>query len=406
MKSGAKPSPLHLAARGGHLDVVNLLLEHGVDVNTMSDAGTALHEAGLYGKTEVVKSLLAHGVNVDAKNSMGQSTLDLLAGIPSQKAQDVRHILMAHAGGPLKATAIMDYSPSVYDESALAFKAGDVIHIVDRNESGWWKGTLNARTGVFPHTYVELIKSEAGQADTTDSPEDPFAAIIAEASGETAVRESQDVLLGDVGDVRTERAASFNPFLAEVGETPGPEDKPALDASALFFAGSVPPEPATPEALSQPPVDPNLATLWDNPFADPPSAAAGEKTLATAAEAEADPAPPTLPVVSLAGGEGASEGTEEGTEEEEEEEEEPTPQGPAKTVTEWLMRLGLADLIDTFYDSGHDSLTYLPLVCRVWPGEPALFEGRRSVPTSTHPLPLLIRRRDPADGPGSRPGAP
>jgi hypothetical protein len=35
-----------------------------------------------------------------------------------------------------------------------AFKKGDVILVLDPNPSGWWKGKLGTRVGLFPSTTV------------------------------------------------------------------------------------------------------------------------------------------------------------------------------------------------------------------------------------------------------------
>lgn len=75
-------SPLHLAAKNGHIDIIRwvpwagvalpvpppcpadpavprrLLLQAGIDINRQTKAGTALHEAALCGKTDVVRLLL------------------------------------------------------------------------------------------------------------------------------------------------------------------------------------------------------------------------------------------------------------------------------------------------------------------------------------------------------------
>lgn len=51
-------SPLHLASKGGHDDIVKLLLNAGADINECRLEGTALHLAGLYGKREVVRLLI------------------------------------------------------------------------------------------------------------------------------------------------------------------------------------------------------------------------------------------------------------------------------------------------------------------------------------------------------------
>ena len=37
----------------------------------------------------------------------------------------------------------------------LSFKAGDIITIVERTESGWWEGELNGVRGQMPSNYVQ-----------------------------------------------------------------------------------------------------------------------------------------------------------------------------------------------------------------------------------------------------------
>nr|ODN85994.1 hypothetical protein L203_04494 [Cryptococcus depauperatus CBS 7841] len=46
------------------------------------------------------------------------------------------------------------------DASALSFKAGDIIQVFSRLESGWWDGMLEGRRGWFPSNYVEQISEE------------------------------------------------------------------------------------------------------------------------------------------------------------------------------------------------------------------------------------------------------
>ncbi|XP_023994595.1 caskin-2-like [Salvelinus sp. IW2-2015] len=66
-------TPLHLAARNGHKDIIRLLLKAGIDINRATKAGTALHEASLYGKTEVVRQLLEAGIDVNIRNTYNQT---------------------------------------------------------------------------------------------------------------------------------------------------------------------------------------------------------------------------------------------------------------------------------------------------------------------------------------------
>ena len=42
--------------------------------------------------------------------------------------------------------------------SQLCFKRGDVITVTQKEEGGWWEGTLDEKTGWFPSNYVKEYK--------------------------------------------------------------------------------------------------------------------------------------------------------------------------------------------------------------------------------------------------------
>ncbi|KAJ7654125.1 hypothetical protein DFH06DRAFT_1203685 [Mycena polygramma] len=42
------------------------------------------------------------------------------------------------------------------DDSELAFRAGDMIAVVDEHLDGWWIGELNGKQGLFPTSYTEF----------------------------------------------------------------------------------------------------------------------------------------------------------------------------------------------------------------------------------------------------------
>lgn len=75
-------TPLHLASRNGHKNVVDLLLKAGCFVNLLTQNGTALHEAALCGKDSCVRLLLNDGADLEATNANGQTPLDLLKEFP------------------------------------------------------------------------------------------------------------------------------------------------------------------------------------------------------------------------------------------------------------------------------------------------------------------------------------
>ncbi|KAI4802825.1 hypothetical protein KUCAC02_006399 [Chaenocephalus aceratus] len=79
-------TPLHLAARNGHHSTVHTLLEAGMDVNCVTENGSALHEAALFGKMDVVRLLL----DSDCK---GRTALEILRDHPASKSQQITALI-------------------------------------------------------------------------------------------------------------------------------------------------------------------------------------------------------------------------------------------------------------------------------------------------------------------------
>uniref|UniRef100_A0A1I8MVD1 PID domain-containing protein n=1 Tax=Musca domestica TaxID=7370 RepID=A0A1I8MVD1_MUSDO len=86
-------SCLHLAARNGHKKVVETLLAAGVDVNILTNSGSALHEAALCGKKSVVCTLLRAGIDLYAVDGNGRTALDVLTDYPPHVTYEIVSII-------------------------------------------------------------------------------------------------------------------------------------------------------------------------------------------------------------------------------------------------------------------------------------------------------------------------
>jgi ankyrin repeat protein len=96
-----KITPLSLACKNGNAAIIERLLKAGVDSNSTSEEGqTALMTAALNGKVDAIKMLLAHGAKVNATEPYkGQTALMWAAGEGNSDAA----ALLIEFGGDVKA---------------------------------------------------------------------------------------------------------------------------------------------------------------------------------------------------------------------------------------------------------------------------------------------------------------
>ncbi|XP_064843870.1 caskin-2-like isoform X6 [Oncorhynchus masou masou] len=204
-------TPLHLAARNGHKDIIRLLLKAGIDINRATKAGTALHEAALYGKTEVVRQLLEAGIDVNIRNTYKQTALDMVNQFTTSHASKDIKQLLRDATGVLQVRALKDYW-NIHDPTALNIQAGDVIMVLEQHMDGRWKGHIHDsqrgtdRVGYFPPNIVEVISRRSGRPPSSLSqPGCPLEDIWVLRNSHTAAGDRNSV--GSTGSVGSTRSA-------------------------------------------------------------------------------------------------------------------------------------------------------------------------------------------------------
>ncbi|KAJ8516720.1 hypothetical protein ONZ45_g6009 [Pleurotus djamor] len=66
--------------------------------------------------------------------------------------------------------AMHDYAPQHQSATCLSFRAGQVIHVLNRDTSGWWDGELEGRRGWFPSNYVSSHVDSLTEEALPDTP--------------------------------------------------------------------------------------------------------------------------------------------------------------------------------------------------------------------------------------------
>ena len=93
-RGGAETTPIHVAARKGHVDILSILLEHGVDVDVRGEYEyTPLHLALYYGKLEAGRYLLDRGADINARISSAATPLCIFVSMSHDDVEFARMLL-------------------------------------------------------------------------------------------------------------------------------------------------------------------------------------------------------------------------------------------------------------------------------------------------------------------------
>lgn len=65
---------------------------------------------------------------------------------------------------------VFEYQPLNEDE--LELKVGDVVEIIEEVEEGWWSGSSNGKSGLFPSNFVKELEAAGEEAETNNTAAD------------------------------------------------------------------------------------------------------------------------------------------------------------------------------------------------------------------------------------------
>lgn len=118
-------SPLHVFAKVGNLEGIKYCLRKGANINTCTmDENSSLHFAIFSGHVEIVKLLLEEGINVSKENNNGLTPVDICLQMDNQYgATQILNLLISY-GAKLKETMLpvvilsnhsLEYKVSILD---------------------------------------------------------------------------------------------------------------------------------------------------------------------------------------------------------------------------------------------------------------------------------------------------
>ncbi|MEQ2187848.1 hypothetical protein GOODEAATRI_008829 [Goodea atripinnis] len=73
---------------------------------------------------------------------------------------------------PKKRQCKVEFEYQPVNEDELELKVGDVVDIIEEVEDGWWSGSLNGKSGLFPSNFVKELETAGEEAEINDTAAD------------------------------------------------------------------------------------------------------------------------------------------------------------------------------------------------------------------------------------------
>jgi ankyrin repeat protein len=225
-------TPLHYAARGGHVDIAAALLEYGADVDALNKKNeTPMHEVVGRDHKAMVELLLVMGADPTLKDSKGQTALDLLIEKKKMKgAEDEFPLLLAQfeqRGVELPPMPETEHAP------IKRIKTEDVDEVTDLIKAVEYDPAKAVETNGSTEIEVADIRPSPNPREST--PPEKSDAPVDNAEVEVAIPEEIE-----------------SPKEVDVS-TPVPADEPPATPMEEVIHQELPPAPAPVESMITPP---------------------------------------------------------------------------------------------------------------------------------------------------------
>lgn len=149
-------SPLLVAAHNGKHHICQFLIQIGANKDDVDYYGrSSLFYAAANNDALTVKKLINLGVNVNIKDRNGKKAADYArekgnihcAELLEGKTKEFTFVSQVKA----------KYKFSARDSTEISLAPEDVVNVLWIHKSGWWKGELNGKVGMFPGNYCVKI---------------------------------------------------------------------------------------------------------------------------------------------------------------------------------------------------------------------------------------------------------
>ncbi|KAL7887936.1 hypothetical protein AOLI_G00029100 [Acnodon oligacanthus] len=127
---------------------------------------------------------------------------------------------------------IFDYVPQNEDE--LELKVGEIIEITEEVEEGWWSGTMNGKSGLFPSNFVKEVEmsEEAESNDAPDEPDSKDELMSPTSAGNGVIAQPKKVKGVGFGDIFREGSVKLRVRLPSESEEKNEKPIPSLPSAA------------------------------------------------------------------------------------------------------------------------------------------------------------------------------